>query len=153
MQNSNTSTDSENIEDTKIVCADIGAFGGLKYPWVGHESEIVAVMFEPDKNAAQEVINNTAQFHKTIVINSALGATKEVRKLNMTKSIGCTSLLKPNIDLMEMYSISPALEIVEEAFIETQTYSSLHQIGKVPRPDFLKVDVQGFEYEVLLGFG
>ena len=37
--------------------------------------------------------------------------------------------------------------------MELTTYAHLSRTGQVSKPDLIKVDVQGFEYDVLLGFG
>jgi hypothetical protein len=73
--------------------------------------------------------------------------------LNIAKSLGCTSLLHPNALLLSDYSIAPAFAIQRQVTVECVRYDALFMEGKVPQPDVIKIDVQGFEYEVLNGFG
>ncbi|MDR3538213.1 MAG: FkbM family methyltransferase [Acetobacteraceae bacterium] len=137
----------------KLVVVDIGAAGGLQQPWTGVEDRIVAVMFEPNPIKAAELRSQPHKFADLIVVESALGNRDGTRKLNLTKSFGCASLLTPNRLFLQDYSVCPAFDVIQTLDIEITSYGSLFRSGRVPTPDVIKIDTQGFEFEVLLGFG
>ena len=75
------------------------------------------------------------------------------RTLHVTEHPGCTSLRRPNEEFLAGYSIAPAFAVRRTDEVDCVRYDALHAQGRVPAPDAIKIDVQGFEYEVLLGFG
>ena len=142
-----------NLDKNKLVVIDFGALGGLKQAWRGNEHDIVQVLFEPDNEQAEILRQKISHFYQTIINNFALGSVTGRRALYITKSIGCTSVLKPNHSLMSRYSVAPVLDVIAEEYVDIRTYGELFRAGQVPSPDMIKIDVQGFEYEVQLGFG
>ena len=51
------------------------------------------------------------------------------------------------------YKIAPLYQTVRQVAIECVRFDELYRDGKVPAPDAIKVDVEGYEYQVLSGFG
>jgi FkbM family methyltransferase len=137
----------------KLVIVDVGAAGGLQQSWAGAEDRIVAVLFEANPQKADELRRSEADFCDKIVIENALGDRIGVNMLNLTREISCSSLLKPNHEFLGRYSIAPAFDVMSRVIVNTTTYHHLYSSGKVPLPDVVKIDAQGFEFEVLKGFG
>ena len=44
-------------------------------------------------------------------------------------------------------------EVVDRCNVECTRYDLLFSEGRVPKPDAIKIDSQGYEYEILQGFG
>jgi FkbM family methyltransferase len=87
------------------------------------------------------------------VIEQALADTAGPRTLYVTAASSCSSLREPNHELLRRYEIAPLCETVRQLPVVCARYDDLFRQNLVPRPDVLKIDVQGFEYEVLQGFG
>ncbi|MET7244644.1 FkbM family methyltransferase [Methylobacterium sp. EM32] len=132
---------------------DVGGLGGLGAEWQPHLDRIRPVMFEPNPPEAAAIRERMATVRGALVVERALSHRSERRTLNVTKSLGCTSLLTPNSSLLWRYSIEPAFRITHTVEVDCVRYDSLVGRGEVPLPDAIKIDVQGFEYEVLEGFG
>jgi FkbM family methyltransferase len=139
--------------DEPLVIVDVGAAGGLSDDWSSLRRPRVSVMFEPNADAARELHRGVPERERRIVVESALAEAPGRRTLYQTASLQCWSLLEPNHALLAGYSIGPAFRVRGTTEVEVTTYADLHAQGRVPVPDVLKVDVQGYEHEVLTGFG
>lgn len=142
-----------NIEDDPFTLVDVGGLGGLGHEWQAHIERIRAVLFEPNPPEAAIAREKIAASPGGIVVERALSNRPEKRTLHVTKSLGCTSLLKPNTDFLGNYSINPAFRVTNTLEVECVRFDSLVATGEAPLPDAIKIDVQGYEYEVLEGFG
>jgi hypothetical protein len=71
----------------------------------------------------------------------------------MTRNPTCNSVLEPNFEYLKQYGIAYHFAVDHKTRIQVSRYETLAGRGIVPPPDVIKIDVQGFEYEVLVGFG
>ena len=76
--------------------------------------------------------------------NYAIGDGSE-KILNVCKGVGMTSFLEPNIDYLKNFSwFDTNSEIIKKEKVKTKKLDSLEE-----KIDFLKIDVQGYESEVI----
>ena len=127
-----------------LVYVDVGGLGGLKYNFPSYP-KVHNILFEPNPTSVPLLPNCQ-------VVPQALGEKQCDKLLYITKSRGCCSLLKPNFEFLNNFSIKPAFEIVDVELVHVIPYKTLYEKGQVPLPDVLKIDVQGYEYNVLAGF-
>lgn len=130
---------------------DIGASGGLNPRWKPFRSLLCSVGFEPDP-AEFSRLNQTPQ---EIWLDNALSDKKHKKTLYVTRSQTNTSLLKPNYNLLSQFQWSPHEpirdhEVVKEIEIECDSIDNILLKQKI-NPDFLKVDTQGTELDILTG--
>ena len=58
------------------------------------------------------------------------------------------------MDVLKEYPVSACFRVVQETDMDVHRFDSLYRCAKVALlPDYLHIDVQGFEYEVLEGMG
>lgn len=131
---------------------DVGGLGGIGEAWWPYLDRIVPFVFEPNPDAARAA-RPAVEAQGGKVIEQALGSRKENKILNVTASLGCTSTLTPNGRFLEGYSIAPAFAIQKQIEVECVRYDELFLAGVVPLPHIVKIDVQGNELDVLMGFG
>ncbi|CAO4138552.1 FkbM family methyltransferase [Methylorubrum aminovorans] len=139
--------------DNTLNFVDVGARDGLEYHWSTVDN-LLPVLFEPDAEEARRLKSIYSNRFPEIVV-SPVGLADESgdKLLHLTKVLGCSSLRRPNETLLARYPIGDWFTPVGETSIPCRRYDEMSAEGSVPRPDVIKVDVQGFEYEVLVGFG
>lgn len=101
--------------------------------------------FEPHPHAFSELEQTARQLGNVISYNIALADRHQTKTFYITEPSLCSAFDRPIED--------PACRVIEEKPIEVSAALELIESGRCPLPDLLKMDVQGHEYEVLLGMG
>jgi FkbM family methyltransferase len=83
----------------------------------------------------------------------ALGAVDGPHPLYITAHPGCTSCLEPDASVLDTYPIRKWFRVERTANVEIRRYDTLRTTRDLPAPDFIQIDVQGFEAQALEGFG
>jgi FkbM family methyltransferase len=143
----------DNTAAERICLVDVGAAGGLQPIWRALGDRIRPVAFEPNPQAAAELRTMLASHQGALVIERGLFSEDGQRTLYKTKVDGCSSVFPPNKARLKQYDIAPAFDVVWERTITCSRYDTLCAAGQTPPPDVIKIDVQGAELDVLLGFG
>jgi FkbM family methyltransferase len=136
--------------DERLCLVDVGAMGGVQPKWRPHLDRITPVLFEPNPDEAAKL---RAQHPHMVVVEAALGNIVGRRNLIITENPTCISLRLPNQEFLADYGIRPHVRVIGAREVTCTRYDVLHQAGAAPAPDAIKLDVQGCEFEVLLGFG
>jgi FkbM family methyltransferase len=133
------------------IYLDVGSRGGLPARWrpVASAGLIVPVYVEPDLTEAAQL---AARFPKARLIRSALGSMDNaVAMLRLTREPGRSSLLEPNPDVIAAFADTQPWDVLDRQPLTVRRLDCIW--GDNPAPEFLKVDVQGYELEVLKGMG
>ena len=134
----------------EIKLIDVGARGGIDARWNPYYEYLDVMGFEPDPDECAAL--NAKRFPYSIVfLPEALGARNDEKAtLYICKSPGCSSLLKPNMNLCASYAYGEAMDVVGK---HTVTLNRMDTVCKNFQPDVMKVDTQGTELDVLIGAG
>ena len=144
----------KNKIDYKFTLIDIGARTIEKSKPRFHKileyfpsSEIIG--FEIEKEVCDQMNSEAAKGVKYFPF--ALGENNEKRKLYITENPMCTSLYKPNENLAKLYHALEYMNLKKETEIETITLDSFVNKYSIDAIDFIKIDVQGAELDILKG--
>jgi FkbM family methyltransferase len=140
-------------QEQLLRLVDVGALGGVQEKWFPHLGRLWPILFEANPREIERVRQTMAGYPRSTIVCAALAHRTAKRDLYISKNPTCVSLLEPNSILLRDYGIQVHFETVGHSIVECMRYDTLHRNGTVPKPDVIKIDVQGFEYEVLLGFG
>ena len=85
----------------------------------------------------------------------AISDKKSQRDLYITKMSGCSSILKPDYEAIKKNLSNPEkfiewYEIEKTIKVDTDNIANICKLNKI-KPSVIKIDIQGAEYEALLG--
>ncbi|NWG70166.1 MAG: FkbM family methyltransferase [Parvularculaceae bacterium] len=127
----------------EIVLADVGSAGGLHRRWAPVRRHVRAVLFDP--------LDQSAGAGRDLYIPVALAGARGRAAIHVTKRASMTSALLPNTELLKRFWDKEAHTEIERSFeAPTDTLDKVVAENGL-KLDALKIDVQGGEYDILLG--
>ena len=127
----------------KLVIADVGSTGGLSFLWNEINNYILCYSFDPDKRA-DEKSNENVENHAT-----ALWSSNTEKTLYLTKFPDASSLYAPNQKILDSFLNADAHHVEKKVLINTKTIDGICKKKKLP--DFIKIDAEGADLEILKG--
>ncbi|MGA8593713.1 MAG: FkbM family methyltransferase [Bryobacteraceae bacterium] len=136
------------LPDIIVDIVDIGANlidGDPPYARLVKEGRAKVVGFEPNEAALQGLLAVKGP-HETYLPYAVGDGQKHV--FNLCKGPGMSSLLKPDRELLEnFYGFPEWATVMNQVEVETKRLDDISEIGAM---DFLKIDIQGYELNVLM---
>jgi FkbM family methyltransferase len=143
------------LDDNKIIALDVGAQGGFnsdnffpsKYNIFFND-----VLIEPIKTEAEKLSKNK------YVINKALWGKKDTKKLYILGNrLGSSSMYMPDENNFDIHNIKEKnyknYNITDTLDVECDSIDNLLNELNIKNLDYLKIDTQGAELEILNGLG
>ena len=136
------------LDQKKLTFVDIGASIQIIPRWKRiHKDNLNYILFEPNKNEIKKLKLNKKYYSKYKIYESALSNKKQNINLNITKGIYQTSVLKPNMKFLNQFRNADRYQITNKIKIKANKLDSF----KIKDVDFIKIDTQGYNYEILEG--
>lgn len=127
------------------LCFDIGANVGYKSK-IFYKLGAKVVAVEPQKNCVREIKLKLG--NKVTVLENGVGAENTIKEFYVANNSQLSSFDKNWVSDLENTRFSE-IEVEKVERIEILTLDNL--IGKYGTPNFIKIDVEGYELEVLKG--
>ncbi|MBU6431043.1 MAG: FkbM family methyltransferase [Patescibacteria group bacterium] len=141
---------SKTIENDPLTLVDAGARGSLDEPWASiNQKSLKIVGFEPDEKECERLNSLSVNRHCFPV---ALWSKEGELRINSTQASCCSSAYEPNFSLIRKYEKNnwePRLVINSTLFKSSTLDKILGENNTYC--DFLKIDTQGAEYDILKG--
>ena len=137
----------------KIILVDVGASKGIQRKWLPYKHSIVPVLFEPNPGEVEVLKQLLAGFSDFKIITYGLSDRPGTYTLNIGASYGCTSILTANMEVLGDYGIARCFYSDRTADVVCVRYDGLVEKEPAFTPDVIKIDVEGYETQVLEGFG
>lgn len=135
-----------NRETTVVI--DAGARYGMHPSWREFRAPLDYIAFEPDQEEAARLKRDAADM---TVEAAALGRTEGTATLNLHRHRGCSSMLTVNAESDWFGRYRPGEgDVVGTAAVPMHTLDTYAR-GHGMRVDFLKIDTEGTELDVLAG--
>jgi len=111
------------------------------------ESKVIA--FEIDKGLCEKLNFSASDGHKFYPV--ALGRTEETRQFFNTADPMCSSLYRPNQDLLAQFFHMECATLKEVTSVDTVSLDYFIAHNGIDDVDFIKIDIQGAELDVFQG--
>ena len=143
------------LEKNKIVALDVGAQGGFNsdtfFP-KKYDHFFDEILIEPIDSEAKKIKN------KKFVVNKGLWSEKIKKKLYILDNrLGSSSMYEPNINSFDLHNIQEKkyddYKVTRSIEIECDTLANQLTGLNINNLDYLKIDTQGAEFEILKGLG
>jgi FkbM family methyltransferase len=135
----------EMMEHRNLIVADVGAADGPEERWLGILNWVRFLNFEPKPRP------DAAQNERIVIFPIGLWSRTERLKLQVTAQEDSCSLYPANPEFFRDFLIQDALGTVNTVEIDVDTLDHCVSTRPDSPPDFLKVDVEGGDLEVLRG--
>jgi len=145
---SNINTLSRVFPNKYVNLLDIGARDGLVWPWSQIDRKTLKLtLVEPDRKEADKLMKK----YSASVLQHALWSRECSVSLYMNQSPGTSSVFKPNMKILENFHDSHRFNSEKALHLHARTIDSLSTEGLITEMDFVKIDTQGGELEILKG--
>tara|TARA_E500000178_G_scaffold301590_1_gene310566 strand:- start:834 stop:1766 length:933 start_codon:yes stop_codon:yes gene_type:complete len=143
------------LQSDKIIALDVGAQGGFNsdnfFP-KKYDNFFDEVLIEPINSEAKKLEN------KKFIINKGLWSSKTKKRLYILDNrLGSSSMYEPNNINFDLHNIKEKkysdYKVTRSIEVECDTLSSQLESINIRHLDYLKIDTQGAELEVLKGLG
>ena len=134
----------------RLIYVDCGARKGKMPPPLKRLGGAEYVGIEAD---AEECVRlNAAARPGHRYVQAVLGRAAEARTFRVTRNPASASLLEPNHDFLSQFlEVRDSFHVEREIRVQTIPLDACLASHDIPRADFLELDVQGSELDVLIG--
>lgn len=136
-----------------VVLIDVGASKGIQSKWLRYRRSLAPVLLEPNPAEAAALRATLTGFARSHVIEQGLSDRNGPHTLHIADYFGCTSMLDADLDFLGDYDLAGLYRSQRDVQVECSRYDGLFASGDAPRPDVIKIDIEGFESRALEGFG
>jgi FkbM family methyltransferase len=141
-----------------VVYYDVGSAGGppAMLRFLMRDGIINFIGFEPGDDGwatGRGKFNRFFRIPPYREIKVALGEQDTEAQLHITRHPGCSSLFPPNADIVKHIPIREYFDVVKTEKVVLRHLAGVIEGEALPAPEMLKIDTQGYEYQVLSGLG
>jgi len=137
------------MNEDDITLVDIGARGGLQEHWDKISDKLNVIMFEADKRECLALTKKLPSNFK--VINAALSDKHGSMPLYLCRKRATSSVYKPKVDFLKKFEDIRRFDIEKSIKIESDTLDNQIRLNNISDVDFIKIDTQGHELNILKG--
>ncbi len=146
---------SDLLKNEKIIALDVGAQGGFNsdnFFSSSYNRFFENILVEPIKSEAKKL-----EYNK-FILNKGLWSKNEIKRLYILENrLGSSSMYEPNQECFDLHNLKEKeydnFKITRIEEIECDTLSNQMDKLEISKLDYLKIDTQGAELEILKGIG
>ena len=144
------------LNEKKIIALDVGAQGGFNsdnFLPEKYNNFFQTILVEPIKEEAEKLKKNN-----NYVIANGLWSSRERKKINILGNrLGSSSMYEPDPNMFDFHNIKKKdyqnFEVTNRIEVQCETLKESLKNLNIKKLDYLKLDTQGAELEILKGIG
>ena len=138
------------LQESPLVVVDVGASGGFEGHWgIYYGANCKLIGFEPDIKECNR-LNSLCDANK-VYYPTALSNEKSRKIFFSTQLSYASGLLRVNTEMTSRFEDNNNCTVTGMSFVDTCDYDSFSQDNKLPKADFIKLDTEGCELDILRG--
>lgn len=138
----------QRLIETALVLVDVGARGGIHPRWKDIP-KLKVIGFEPDVEECERLNKRLGRSQRFLPV--ALSNKKGKVLIHITRNPACSSVLEPNVDLVRRFKDAESYDVVKSVQVCCESLDQVVRENGIDDIDFLKLDTQGSELEILEG--
>lgn len=136
-----------------IILVDIGARWGVQRPWNNFAEECLRYFgFDADAEECERLNRANKHDRSVVYLPAAISDKESDTTLYLTAEEGCSSVYEPNYQILDRYLFRENWCVKKEIKVRTTTLNDIFLVNRID-PDFIKIDTQGAELNILKGAG
>ena len=139
--------------DLEITLVDVGASGGIQNRWHVIESYLRVVAVEPDQDAFNRLVKDQKPTDRNVYLNTGLYDHAATMSVYLARQQVCSSIYPPDIDMLKDFDNWQRFSVERMASMKVERLDLALEKNGITDIDFLKVDTQGSELNILRGAG
>lgn len=136
------------LGQTPIYVIDVGAAGGIHARWERFGSNLRVFLFEPEKDAYDQLVSAFGSDRRMKVFDCALSEDGNDVTVHLTRWPRATSVYPTSREYVEMSCIRDHYDVVKTVKLRSKRLADVYDESDL---DFLKIDTEGYELPILRG--
>ena len=138
------------FEKDPFVVVDVGARKGFENHWNQFGDQIKLIGFEPNKDSFDECVQKKSN-NQTEYYQYALDNQKGNKDLFITANPSASGFYKPDMVCVRKYGMEASYKILNTTNVKTIDFDTFQNERRLPSIDFMKLDTEGSELDILQG--
>lgn len=141
------------LDVIRLSSIDVGARGGFMSDLLPVARCVDMICFEPDPEELERLSRSTAEtpWASMTYLPYALGSSRQTMPLHIYSHNGNSSLFEADRDLVDAFGRGGNYELEVSVDVQVESLDSVIATEGISPPDHVKMDVQGWELEILKG--
>jgi FkbM family methyltransferase len=141
------------LDDIRLTSMDVGARGGFMTDLLPIARCVNMVGFEPDLEELERLNTDPQEtpWASMTYLHYALGSAKGTMPLYIYSHTGNSSLYEANLEIADAFGRGKNYELRQQVDVQVESLDVVIETEDISPPDHLKMDVQGWEQEILKG--
>lgn len=138
-------------ENEPLHYLDVGAANDTReLEWSYRCWPLHVTMVEPHPESASKLLQQGSRdYEMQDVLECALGAGNGIANLNLCRKVEVSSQFEPNLNLLTRYPNPERFSVIDSTEVQASRLDDVElKLGPI---DFMRLDTQGSEYDILLG--
>jgi len=141
----------EILKNRPLAVVDVGSRGGLEHHWTNYDNAVQFIGFEPDSEECERLNNSLNSGSNSRFYPVALYKDKGSYVFYHNQASAASGLYPADQKIVSRFPDEENLKIRKTSIIHTTDFDSFIKDYNIPDIDFMKIDAEGADLDILKG--